>query len=251
MRDRAVSSSWLPAWASIESLLLAEARNVRRDPLLRWMAVLPPVSALLLRWLVPVIDARLEVDLQPYAPLIMSVYAIGLVPVVMGFVVGLMLLDERDEGTLDAVRVTPLTLEGYLACKLSLPVIVTTLLTLACFPLAGLLPFRASFVPPVLLSALWAPMLALMMASFATNKIQGFVLMRASNVLVGLPVLAWFVSGWSRYAFGVLPSFWPLEAFWRAAEGQSSWIVVSLGLVVHAACLWWLLRRFRQAVGRA
>jgi fluoroquinolone transport system permease protein len=236
------------AWLLLKSLTVAELRHVARDPLLRWFVVLSLTLPLLTRWLVLAIDANVELDLQPYYPLIVTGY-IGVTPILIGFIVGMVLLDERDDGTLLAVRVTPLTMGRYLAYKLALPVAVTTPLTLIGLSLVGLVPFRLAFVPAVLVSALWAPMMALVMASYAKNKIQGLVLMRISNIPAGVPMFAWFVPpGW-QYVFGVLPTFWPLKAFWLAAEGRSSWAVVAVGAIVHVACLRWLLGRFRRALG--
>jgi len=208
------------------------------------------VIALIIRWLVPLLTARIELDLQPYHVLLMSALVSFACPAILGFIVGLLLLDESDERTLQAMSVTPVSIGSYLAFKLTLPVVATTILTLVCIPIAGLIPFRFGYIAPVLLGALWAPLLALAMATFANNKLQGFVLMRASNVLIFIPMAAWFFDSNWQYAFAVLPSYWPLKAFWLASMGESYALVLVVGAIFHCALIAMLLRRFTFVIGR-
>ena len=235
----------------LRTLTGTELRNVRRDSLLRWMAAFPIFIALLLGWLVPLIDANLELDLQPHYLLIMSTYAVLASPVMIGFIVGMLLLDERDDGTLQAIRVTPLSMRRYLAWKLSLPIAVTTLLTLLGIPLAGLIPFQLNFTAAALVGALWAPILALAMAAFANNKLQGFVLMRVTNILLLIPMGVWFLDARWEPLFALLPAYWPLKTFWLAARGESYLLFFLIGAVYHAAIVAWLYRRFQRVLGRA
>ena len=235
----------------LRTLTGSEIRNVRRDPMLRWMAAFAILTALLLRWLVPLIDSRIELDLQPYYLLIMSTHAVLAAPVLIGFIVGILLLDERDDDTLGAIRVTPLSMPRYLAWKLSLPVAVTTVLTLVGIPLAGLIPFQLNYAIPALVGALWAPILALAMVAFAKDKLQGFVLMRMMNILLFIPMGAWFFDARWEPLFAVFPAYWPLKTFWLAARGESYLVFFVVGVVYHAVVMAWLYRRFQRVLGRA
>ena len=237
--------------ALIRTLTGAELRNIRRDSMLRWMAAFPILFAVLTRWLVPLVDASIELDLQPYYLLIISVTAVMGSPVLIGFLVGVLLLDERDDGTLQAIRVTPLSMRRYLAWKLSLPVAVTTLLSLLGIPLAGLVSFQFNFTPAVLVGALWAPILALAMVAFAKDKLQGFVLMRVTNGLLLLPIGVWFFDARWEPLFAVLPAYWPLKAFWLAARGESYLLFAVTGAAYHAAIVAWLYARFQRSLGRS
>jgi fluoroquinolone transport system permease protein len=96
-------------------------------------------------------------------------------PLLTGMVIGFQLLDQRDDGVLDALRGTSPRLRGYLAHKLTLPVLVGIGLTMITFPLAGL---NAGGLGALLLAALaiapHGPLFALFLAGFAANKVQGF-----------------------------------------------------------------------------
>ena len=239
------------AQALLRALTGTELRNVRRDSMLSWLAAFPILTALLLGWLVPLTDANLEVDLRPYYLLIMSVHAVLAAPVLIGFIVGMLLLDERDDGTLQAIRVTPLPMSRYLAWKLCLPVAVTTVLTLVGIRLADLIPFQFNYAAPALVGALWAPLLALAMVTFAKNKLQGFVLMRVLNLLILIPIAAWFLEAHWDPLLMVFPAFWPLKAFQLAARGESYLPHCVIGAIYYAALTVWLYRRCRQVLGRA
>jgi fluoroquinolone transport system permease protein len=130
------------AWRIIRALGPIDAVNVRRDELLRWIVALPLLIALIARYLLPVILGRLEatlhVSLDGLYPVIAGYALLITAPVICGTVIGFLLLDERDDHTLLALRVTPLPPGGYLAWRLSLPMLLSVLTTLITFPLAGL-----------------------------------------------------------------------------------------------------------------
>ncbi len=235
--------------AMLRELAGAEWRSIRRDSMLRGMLILVFLLALFTRWLIPWISVRFDLDLVPFYPLIMSGLVIFLGPVLVGFIVGMLLLDERDEGTLQAISVTPLPMWQYFAWKLVWPVVTTTILTVLMFPIVGLMPFRWNYLTAVIVGAMWAPLLALIMSCFARNKLQGFVLMRISNVLLLIPMLAWFFPEFGPL-LAVFPAFWPMKSLWLAAEGNSDLICFVVGVVFHLALIAWLYRRF-QAVLRS
>jgi fluoroquinolone transport system permease protein len=236
--------------AVLRELSGAEWRSIRRDSMLRGMLILVLLLALLTRWLIPWVSLRFDLDLAPHYPLIMSALVVFLAPVLVGFIVGMLLLDERDEGVLQAISVTPLPMWQYLAWKLSLPVAATTILTVLTFPIVGLMPFRWSYLAAVSVGALWAPLLALLMTCFARNKLQGFVLMRVSNVLLVLPMLAWFFPNLAPL-FAVFPAYWPLKSLWLAAAGNGSLLCFAVGLAFHLALIAWLYQRFQAVLRRS
>ena len=123
----------------IRALGPIDARNITRDSMLRWLVVLTPGMGLLFRFAVPlateVLDRELGFDLLPYYPLVMSfigVIAAGIV----GTVIGFLLLDQRDDQTLTALLVTPLSLNDYVAYRLTVPMVVGVLMTMIMFPRA-------------------------------------------------------------------------------------------------------------------
>lgn len=206
------------------ALLRADARVLWRDPLLGWVLLLPLGIALLLHILVPMVGDALAAasgfDLARYHPLIMGGYLMT-APGIVGMVTGFLLLDERDARTLTAIRVTPLSLRRYVAYRIALPLIVGTLATLASYPIVGICPLPfTSLVLLAMVAGLWAPLLALVLATAAPNKVAGFAVMKALNAVNLLPIAAFFLPVPVQWVAGILPAYWPMRALWSAAAGD-------------------------------
>jgi fluoroquinolone transport system permease protein len=229
-----------------------DARNVRRDALLRWIVVIPLVFALAARWLLPLmlrhVSSAAGLDLQPYFEPIMGYALLLLTPALVGMVVGFLLLDQRDDHTLTALRVTPLSLGNYLLYRLAMPIIISFVITLLAFPLAGLTSLGlARLMAAAVVAAPFAPLYALLLAVFAANKVQGFALGKALGFFFIPPIVAYFIeSGW-QWAFGIVPNYWAARVYWTLlAGGSSAWLAFVIGLAYQAAIIALLLRRFRR-----
>jgi fluoroquinolone transport system permease protein len=227
--------------AALRTLIHADSRMLRRDPLLGWILVLPLGLALLLRPLMPrVQEALLEgtgFDLTPYYPLVMGGFLMT-APGMVGMVIGFLFLDERDARTLTALRTTPLSMREYLAYRVALPLVLGTASTLIGYPLTGLTPLPlTSLLPVVVVASLSAPLLALVLAVAAPNKVAGFAVVKVLNTVNLLPVVAYFVPRPVQFAAGVFPTYWPMRAFWSAAAGESFAVYLAVGAAVSALAL--------------
>jgi fluoroquinolone transport system permease protein len=238
---------------SIRTLTMSDLRNLNRDSLLRLMVIYPWIIALLLRWVLPFMVEGFadQFDLRPYYGILTSFFSIMLMPQIFGCVIGFMLLDERDEGTLTVLQVTPLTLERYLTYKLAVPFIVAVIAVYIFVPVVGLvqLPY-APLLPIALVAALEAPMIALLLASLATNKVQGVAVMKGMSLIFIAPLIAYFTPQPWELLWGIFPTYWPVRAFWALLEGEAWWPYVVVGLAVHLFYLALLWRRFERALSR-
>lgn len=240
--------------AVLKALGPIDAKSIGRDSFLRWMVIVPPAIALVARWVMPIFIRRLEsvlgFELMFTYPAIMGAVLLQLVPLFAGMVVGFLLLDQRDDRTLTALQVTPLSLNGYLAYRLAAPSLLSVLLTLIVMPLAG---FAGIGLGPLLLAAavaaLLAPLFALSLVALAANKVQGFALMKAAGVVLFPPLIAYFVpSGW-QLAFGVFPSYWPARLYWLYLAGENNfWVYLAAGVLYQALLLALLVRRFNRVM---
>ena len=229
------------AWRTLQALGPIDARNVLRDSLLRWMLLMAVLIGALLRWGLPPLAVRLQqslaFDIVPYYPLVMS-FALMLMPIMAGIVIGFLLLDERDDNTLTALQVTPLSLRGYLSYRLTVPMLLSVVLTVLVFGIADVIEVD---IGPLLLLAVagapMAPIFALFLASFAANKVQGFALTKANGVITLPPVVAWFVEGPWQLAFGIAPTYWPVKAFWQLAAGAGDYWAYALAALVFQSAL--------------
>jgi len=232
-----------------------DAANVRRDPLLRWMLVMPLAFGLMFRGLAalaaPWLADRFGADLAAYDVLIASLLVL-VTPMLYGVVVGFLLLDQKDDGTLTALRVTPLTARGYLAYRIAIPVALSVLMTPLVLTASGFsgLSIGGQLVAGVAAAPL-APAFALLLAGFARNKVQGFALMKAAGVVNWPPLIAWFVSSNWQLVAGISPTYWPAKVYWELEAGRpGAWIYFVASLAVASVVVVLLLRRFERVMTR-
>lgn len=230
-----------------------DLRNIGRDEMLRWFTLLPVVLALLLRFGLPLaakhLQANFGLDLAPYSALIMSYLLLG-APAILGMVIGFLLLDERDEGSLIALQVTPLPLRNYVIYRLGLPVALTVLVLVVSLPLAGVTSLSLGETLLVALAAApLAPLLAVFLAAFASNKIQGFALTKAAGILFIVPAAAYLLGERWQWVFAWLPTFWAPKLFWSVAASQpNDWAVALAGFICQFAWIYLLGRRFSRVL---
>ena len=235
---------------ALHALLRADSRTLARDPLLGWIILFPVALALLVRVLVPRIESALLAaagfTLEPFHRLIMSGYLLT-APGLVGMVIGFLLLDERDARTLQALRVTPLGMRRYLAYRIALPLLLGIAATLVGYPLAGFSPLpMARLLPIAVVAGIAAPILALVIAVAAPNKVAGFAVVKVVNGVNLIPVVAFFVPRPLQYAAGVLPTYWPMRALWSAVAGDSYAAYLAIGVIVGTLGLAWLAQVFDQ-----
>ncbi|MEM6574985.1 MAG: hypothetical protein AAF736_11985 [Pseudomonadota bacterium] len=229
-------------------LLRADARSIARDSLLRWTLLLcVGVFLPMLRWLPPWLNewllANYQFDLSPWYPLIQSTCLL-IAPVMVGIIGGLMILDQRDDGVVDAMAVTPLGLKGFLAYRLLLPAVVALLITLLMLGLVNLAPITpGAVVLTSLCAAPLAPLLALAIALLASNKIQGFAIAKANGLLTTPVIVAWFIEPPAQWAFALLPIYLPVKLCWLSMAGHSWLWLVPISLLGHGLLITWLYRR--------
>lgn len=231
------------------SLAPVDLLNVRRDPLLAWIGILPFVLALAYR-LVPLLRdtllARYAFDLQPYYTLIASSF-VGAAPGISGMIAGFLLLDERDDGVLTAIAVTPVAPAAYVAYRISAPLLAGFVTTVAAYPIIGFAPLAFHDLLAIsAVAALSAPFTALFLATFAQNKVAGFAIVKVLNLIGLAPIAAWFVAEPQQWIAGIVPSYWAMKMFWLAVEGRSYASHALAGFAVTAVILAALMRLFRR-----
>jgi fluoroquinolone transport system permease protein len=224
--------------------------------MLRWMPVLPFILALGVRLVLPLVLGRLEqilgLDLVRYFPVIAGAVLLLITPILYGMIVGFLFLDQRDDGTLTALRVTPVSLRSYVGYRLAMPMLLGVVMTLVAFGIAGVATVDpVSLVLCTLLAMPLAALVALALAAFAENKVQGFALQKAGSIFMLPPLIAYFLPVAWQPLFWILPTYWPLKLYWTLEAGDTLWWAYALAGVLYSTLLvWLLLRRFQRVISR-
>ncbi len=246
-RDRSRLTARTP-WAE---LLLTDLRNWSRDPMLAVAAIGPFALAAVIRFGAPAVAelAAPAVDLRAYYPVITaSLVAFG--PSIYGFVVGMFVLEDREQGVLVAFRTSPLSGRGYLLYRGSTVYVLSVVATLPALAAVGVVE-----IPPVVLvggvvvGALGGPLVSLGFGTLASNTIEGIALSKLVNLVVlGPAIVVAVVPEPLQFAAGVLPTYWPVKAVVAGILGESSWAAyLAVGTLVQ---LVWLTGIGRWFVSR-
>lgn len=226
----------------VRSLLRTDLATARHDPLLALIGASPLLLALALRFGYPPVRSWLAMtsgfDLAPYRPLLLAVAVTLHLPVVFGIIGALLVLDEADSGALAALRVSPLSVPGYLCYRAALVAAATAVGLAVALPLSGLAPpgGAAALAPAAAVAVLMAPLVTAGTLALAANKVEGVGVAKLLGAPLYLPVAGWWVSGPAGWLFSPLPTWWLLEAQWAAPAASAAGYAAG-GVAVTAAVL--------------
>ena len=230
-----------------------DVRLIWRDGFfLSFIMVVLPLACLGLHWLVPFVgDLVAEwVELEPYYGLILANILVAGEPVLLGFVIGVLFIEERDEGTLLALQASPLSLRSFMGYRLVAGMVLSVLFTAIGVQLADLVSISwLELLASAALASLAVPLVALVYAVYIKNKVQALMMLKPVQMWGGVPILLFFVpTPWQW--IGSVPGslYYPMRLFWSASDGQNEWWLLVPGFIIPGVALLWLLRRFERTV---
>lgn len=183
---------------------------------------------------------------SPWANILAMIFII-----MTGFVYGALtaftLLDDKDDNVLMSLKITPISVKYYVIVKLVISFIFGFIATIAIIYATGFLD-GSNFGIIMLIAivgAIQAPGVALIVNSFADNKVEGFVIMKLSGLILILPVLAFFVTGWIQNLLGIAPGYWAariIELELVPSETGSALLTFIMGVAYNLVFLWLLMK---------
>jgi len=193
----------------IGTVIKAELRNMARDKMYIMFALYPVILGAIGYFLVDYIESQVAPD--NLAPEILAMFLILMTGYIYGALIAFTLLDDKDDLVLMSLKITPISVKSYVIVKLIVAFIFGFIATLVITLATGFLP-DATFWTVLLISitgALQAPGVALIVNSFSSNKVEGFVVMKLSGLILIIPVLAFFIMDWQEVFLVFAPGFWP------------------------------------------
>ncbi len=234
----------------VTTIIANDLRNILRDRLYIYIFLLYPamivvLSRFIVPWVVDNVFPGYELENLYYLLFMMMT---NVVAVVFGFVTAFLIMDERDENLLTVLRVMPISRSRYLIYRMTLMTSFAFVYILLFPTLTGLVQIPLLlYLPVAVLFAMMVPVVALLINVLASNKVQGFAMMKMLGGVFMLPLLAFFITGWLRYVFGVLPNFWTYMALDTALnEGAHDLLHIGIGFAVQIALIIVLFRIFNR-----
>jgi fluoroquinolone transport system permease protein len=207
----------------------------------------PVAQFLIARFLLPWVGEQFPA-VVPYFPLIVMLMIVQVVSSI-GFVGASILLDERDEDVLTAIRVMPVSATYFLTYRLLFTVLVSLAYALAMIRFTGLVfvPWPEAVAAAFLFACL-GPVVLLVLAVFSTNKVEGLAVFKGLSLVLLLPAASFFISGGLKYAFGIIPVYWSFQFFDAAVAAKPGWGFFAAAFFTHLLFTLVLASLFKKKV---
>lgn len=158
-----------------------------------FMFIYPFIFGIMGRYFLPWIADRSDLNIDLYADLIL-VILILVTPIAFGAILAFSILEDRDDNIFTSIKITPLSINQFLSFRFTTVFVLTyfTVVFIMWFSNIGDFPVGNIFAI-ALLAALEAPMYALLINAFSTNKIEGFAVMKGMGIFILFPIIALFL----------------------------------------------------------
>ncbi|WP_341225674.1 hypothetical protein [uncultured Arcticibacterium sp.] len=227
----------------ILKLALTDFKIIFRDPSLRPFLVLPLVLFVLIIWGVPYLVSQYSF-LEPYLPLFLVVAVIENTQAFC-FISSMVLIDEKETDVAKVYGVVPLSRLEYLLSRFFIPYFFTVFLNVLLFFLQPFFDISiGANIAISFLAALVVPVYVLTINALVQNRLEGMVYIKALNMLVLVPIAAFFVPESFKHFFGFLPTHWIFQSIENATKGVSTSLYVILGFVFFSLLLWFVSKVF-------
>lgn len=230
------------------TILKAELRNMKRDPMYFFFAIYPIILGTIGYFLIPYIEE--QAPGSPWANILAMLFII-LTGYIFGAITAFTLLDDKDDNVLMSLKITPISVKHYVIIKLFISFIFGFVATIAIIYGTGFL--EGSNFGTILLigiiGAIQGPGIALIVNSFSQNKVEGFVIMKLSGLIIIFPVIAFFVTGWIQNLLGIAPGYWAariIELELVPTEEGSAILTFIGGVIYNMFALYLLMKLYTK-----
>ncbi len=227
-------------------LFRADVYNVRRDPIMALaLGAIMLLPAALWYWREPLDAYALSAfEISGFSDYVVS-FVLIIPSILLGWVTGMLLLEDRDDGPLLALEVTPVGRNGFLLYRAGATALLSFIVTLI---ITGMLmdePLSMKLYLALLI-ALEAVMFTFALLSMAGNKVEGLALSKVLNIAALIPLAALITSP-LRYLAAVIPSYWVGELLY--IDTLPKVLAYPLAILVHLAVLICLYRLMLKRIG--
>lgn len=251
------------------SLLKYEARTIIREPINLYMCLFPIIVLVLSSFVFPMIFESFDPMQEAMLKAVMLLLLIVILAFGSYFLAAMatfLLLEQKDEHTLNTIAVTPIGASGYLRFKMvyiylmsvagNIVILLgTKLIAGDKYTVLGMSLFDnidlSHIISFSVVNALLTPALGLLQSAFAKNKVEGFALIKGTGMLALVPALMILEAfqGGLQYVLGIFPNFWAIKGilveFMPVGHGANlSYPLYLLVGGVYNVALWIVAYRF-------
>lgn len=234
----------------ITELIRADFRNILRDPTLLTAAFAPFLLLFVviagIPWATTYAVDRWSVDLTAHHRIIQIFFTL-IVSLVYGIISAFIILEERDEEILSYIRITPLSMKGYLLYRIGFAyfstmgavlVLTTALRVTNAFSLFDSI-YLFAVVP------LESILLTLVVTTFARDKVEGLAIAKIAGILPFAAVGAFYLGSAWKLLLLIVPPAWITMTVEAESPGKRIFFLLG-SIVIHLGYAALLLKQFRK-----
>ena len=174
----------------------------------------PLMMGCLFRFIIPILEKILDESygfshlFTPYY-ILFDLILLAMTPLMICFAGIMVVLEELDNGTTQYLMVTPLGRNGYFLSRIGVSLvfsIVYNVILLFFFQLSWFPWYEILYC--AIFSASFSLLIAMLVISFAKNKVEGMALMKLSGLMILGYFIAFFIKEPIGYTAGIFPTFW-------------------------------------------
>ncbi len=228
-------------------LITYDFKNIFRDPILAVLLFVPVLIILLVRFGLPPLVDTFPV-IAGYQFLIVTLFAL-LIASFPAFIVSFIMLDEKDEGIFVYYKVLPISDLKFFFYRLGFIVLFAWFYSLVLLITQTSVALSLwQMLLSTLLFALLPPILTLITVTFSRNKIEGVTMMKVLNLILFIPVAAFFIPSPLKYIFGIIPVFWSFRIMEITANNGLFLLCFFAGTFFHSGVLLFILKLFMKRI---
>ncbi|WP_010098060.1 ABC transporter permease [Ornithinibacillus scapharcae] len=244
----------------VELFLKGDAKNVLRDPLMVLVLGIPIYLFILVKFGIPFVDIQLSkytyFQLMDHFDLIIC-FIVLIVPMMIGMLTGFLLLDEKDDGIINYMAITPMKKLGFIGYRVTLPLIISFIIStvLVLLFLIGEESVNWGLLLIVLVVvSLFGPLITMYLASLCENKVEGISYAKLISIFSVAPIVTYmFESWWTGFAY-IIPVTWVVELSYTSITGEyfgliDNWAILYLGGVTNISIfLYFFYQKLRKSL---
>lgn len=232
---------------SLINILKTDLQLIFRDKTLLFFALTPAFLILFISNFVPYI-CKIYPEIIPFQSYILIVASLQ-TSILYGFVSSFVILEEKDEQVIQAIRILPLSTEWFIIMRLLFSTCISFISAFLMIRLGGIENIHIPYA--LILSfmyALIAPIITLTVSTFAKNKVEGLALFKGVDLILLLPIVSFFLDDFWQFAFYIFPTFWVYSAFNNTINDTSSLLYFIIGIGYSSTLIVILTLFFKKKV---
>lgn len=226
-------------------LSVTDFKLIFRDPSLKVFLFLPLLIFLVINYFLPFIIGKFD-KMQDYVIYIVIIATFECTQM-FGFIYSMVLIDEKETEVAKVYGIIPVSKEWHIIFRMIIPMLITAIISMI---LLVIQPFYTLPIVSIafysLLSGFAVPLYAIGVTNLSKNRMEGMVWIKVFNVLVLIPIAAFFVPKSFAHVFGIFPTHWAFQSLYNIIESGHFQMQLIVGFIYSTFALYYLVNVFAK-----